>query len=76
MAVLLYTALTDLKIYSVIATWPCSAGSTVPLDPTKASTIALLAAGSIELAPEGAADTCTPPHVLRGQPGIRVGISN
>lgn len=70
MATLLYTALTDLRVISAIATWPCKMGQTLPLDPLKPSTIRLLASGGIELAPDGATDTATPPHILRGQPGV------
>lgn len=76
MSTVLYTALIPLKVYSVIDDWPCPAGSTVPLDPSKPSTQALLAAGSIVLAPNGSTDTTTPPHTLRGQPGAHVGVSN
>ena len=76
MATVLYTAMTDLTVYSAIAAWPCKAGQNLPLDPAKQSTLAALAAGSIVLAPPGAADTCTPPHTLRGQPGLHVGVSN
>jgi hypothetical protein len=70
-ATVLYTALTDLKVYSVIATWFAHPQDVLPLDPSKASTIALLAAGSIELAPENAVDTCTPAGIVRGQPGVK-----
>jgi hypothetical protein len=75
-ATVLYTALADLKVYSVIGDWPCPAGSTVPLNPLKPSTIRLLADGKIELAPDGAVDTTTPAHTLRGQPGTHVAVSN
>lgn len=76
MATVLYTALTDLTVSSVIASWPCPAGNVLPLDPSKPSTIALLAAGKIEPADPGAVDNATPPDVLRGQPGVKVGVSN
>jgi hypothetical protein len=75
-ATLLYTALVPLKVYSVIEDWLCPAGSTVPLNPLKPSTIRLLAEGKIVLADPGATDTTTPPHTLRGVPGLRVGVSN
>lgn len=76
MSTLLYTALVPLRVFSVIDDWPCPAGATVPLDPSKASTQALLAAGSIVLAPDGAVDTVTPAGVVRGVPGLHVGVSN
>lgn len=76
MATVLYTAQVPLKVSSAVATWFCEADQNLPLDPAKASTIALLAAGDIVPAPENAADTCTPPHVLRGQPGIKIAVSN
>jgi hypothetical protein len=72
----LYTAVVDLKIRSFVADWPCPAGRVVPLDPSKASTQALLAAGKITLAPPGSTDTSTPPHTLRGQPGIKTAVAN
>lgn len=77
MATVLYTALAPLTVYSVISTWFAETGQVLPLDPSKASTAALLAAGKIELAGPGAVDTCTPANVLRGQPGMaHVGVSN
>jgi hypothetical protein len=75
-ATILYVALTDLKVYSVIDDWLCPAGSTVPLNPLKPSTIRLLAEGKIALAAAGATDTTTPANIVRGTPGLRVGISN
>jgi hypothetical protein len=75
-ATVLYTALVDLEVNSVIASWKAPAQSVLPLDPAKPSTIALLAAGSIELAPDGAIDTATPANVVRGQPGVRRYVSN
>ena len=71
MATVLYVALTDLKVYSVIEDWLCPAGSTVPLNPLKPSTIRLLAEGKIALAPAGATDDTTPAGIVRGQPGVR-----
>lgn len=76
MATVLYTALTELTVSSFIATWFCPAGGVLPLNPAKPSTVALLAAGKIALAPDGATDTCTPANVLRGLPGVHVGVSN
>jgi hypothetical protein len=76
MATVLYTALAPLTVSSFIATWECPSGATLPLDPAKPSTAALLAAGKIEPAPDGATDTCTPANVQRGVPGIKVGVSN
>jgi hypothetical protein len=67
----LYVALVDLEVSSVIASWPCKAGNVLPLDPSKPSTIALLAAGKIEPADPDAVDNTTPANVLRGQPGIK-----
>jgi hypothetical protein len=71
MATTLYTALTELTVRSPIATWFCPSGGILPLDPLKPSTIALLAAGLIEPAPDGATDTCTPANIVRGLPGIK-----
>ena len=80
MAVVLYTALTDLEMISPIASWPCRAGEVFPVETTSRGAVAaaavLLAAGKIALAPDGSADTCTPENVLRGTPGLRVGVSN
>ena len=76
MATQLYTALVDLEMNSVIASWPFPRGSTAALDPAKASTIRLLAAGSIELAAEGSTDNVTPANVERGTPGLHVAVSN
>lgn len=70
MATLLYTALADLQISSAIASWPFKTGHTAPLDPNRPSTMALLAAGQIELAADNAVDNTTPAHCLRGQPGL------
>jgi hypothetical protein len=75
-ATVLYTALVPLRVYSVIDDWYASPGDCLPLDPKRASTVALLAAGKIELAPDGSSDTTTPAHTLRGQPGAHVGVSN
>lgn len=71
MATVLYVALTDLTVYSVIATWFAEAGDVLPLDPLKPSTVRLLADGKIELAPPNSADDTTPAAIVRGQPGIR-----
>lgn len=76
MATVLYTALAPLTVYSVISTWFAETGQVLPLDPSKASTAALLAAGKIEPAPDGAVDDCTPANIQRGLPGIKVGVSN
>jgi hypothetical protein len=70
-ATVLYVALTELKVRSFIADWPCPAGNCLPLDPAKPSTVALLAAGKIALAPDGAVDNTTPAGVVRGTPGLR-----
>jgi len=75
-ATTLYTALADLTVYSVIATWFCETGGTLPLDPSKQTTISLLANGLIAPAPSGATDTTTPANVQRGVPGIKVCVSN
>jgi hypothetical protein len=75
-ATVLYTALAPLTVYSVIATWFAEAGDVLPLDPAKASTAALLAAGKITLAAPGAVDTTTPAAVVRGTPGLRKAVSN
>jgi hypothetical protein len=75
-ATVLYTALADLEVRSPIASWPWKSGHHAPLDPAKSSTIALLAAGKIELAPDNAVDDTTPAHVERGMPGVKVGVSN
>jgi hypothetical protein len=72
----LYTALTDLRVNSAYANWHCSAGQNLPLMPGAYSTQLLIDNGSIVLAAPGSSDTCTPPHVLRGQPGLHVGVSN
>lgn len=71
MATVLYTALAPLTVSSFIATWQCPSGSNLPLDPTRQSTINLLAAGLIEPAPDGAVDDCTPANIVRGLPGIK-----
>jgi len=72
----LYTALIPLRVFSVIDDWYAQPGDCLPLDPGMASTIALLAAGKIVLAPPGSVDTTTPANVLRGVPGLKVGVSN
>lgn len=74
---LLYTALTDgLELSSAIASWPFPRGHSAPLDPSKASTAALLAAGSITLAAPNATDNTTPARIVRGMPGLHVAVSN
>lgn len=76
MATVLYTALVPLRVYSVIDDWYAQVGDVLPLDPARASTQALLAAGSIVLAPNGSTDTTTPANIVRGVPGLRTGVSN
>ena len=76
MALALYTALVDLEMNSVIASWPFPAGRTAALDPARASTIRLLAAGSIEPALSGAVDNVTPANIERGMPGLHCAVSN
>lgn len=76
MATQLYEAMVDLSVYSVVATWYCPAGNVLPLDPTQVSTQQLLAAGKIEPAEQGAVDNTTPANVLRGMPGLKVGVQN
>jgi hypothetical protein len=75
-ATLLYTALADLEVSSAVASWPCKAGNTLPLDPARQSTINLLAAGKITLAGPGAVDTATPANIVRGQIGLHKAVSN
>ena len=76
MTTLLYTALVPLRVYSVIDDWFADVGDVLPLNPARPSTIRLLAEGKIVLAPDGSSDTTTPANVLRGTPGLRVGVSN
>ena len=76
MATVLYTAQRDLQVWSAVASWIAPAGSNLPLDPASPFTARLLAAGGIELAPDDAVDTATPAHTERGQPGLKVGVSN
>ena len=76
-APLLYVALADgLELSSAIASWPFPRGGVAPLRPDAASTLALLAAGSIEIAPQNSVDTTTPPDIVRGQPGIHRSVAN
>lgn len=75
-APVLYTALIDLWVRNMSASWPCPTGNVLPLDPAKPSTVQLLAAGSIAVAPGGSVDNTTPPLMVRGVPGIRVAVSN
>jgi len=70
-ATTLYVALTELRVYSVIADWLCPIGGVLPLNPAKPSTVALLAAAKIAPAADGAVDTCTPAGIVRGTPGLR-----
>jgi hypothetical protein len=70
-ATVLYTALADLEAWSAVASWPVPAGRVLPLDPASPFTLALIAAGKVELAPDDAADTATPANMVRGQPGIK-----
>ena len=76
MATQLYTALVDLEMNSVIASWPFLTGRTAALDPLKASTIRLLAAGQIQPAVSGAVDNVSPANIERGTPGLKVAVSN
>ena len=75
-APVLYTALVDLRVNSAYANWHCSAGQNLPLMPGAYSTQLLIDNGSIELAAPGAVDTCTPPRMIRGQPGLHIGVAN
>jgi hypothetical protein len=75
-ATVLYVALVPLRVYSVIDDWFADTGDVLPLNPAKASTIRLLAEGKVALAPSGSTDTTTPANIVRGTPGLRVGISN
>lgn len=73
----LYVALTDdLEVNSAYASWPWPRGSVAPLRPDASTTLRLLAAGEIELADPGAVDDTTPPRMIRGQPGLHIGVSN
>ena len=76
MATVLYTAQRDLQVWSAVASWIAPSGSVLPLDPASPFTVRLLAAGGIVPAPDGAHDTATPAHVLRGQPGLHIGVAN
>ena len=76
MATQLYTALVDLEMNSVISSWPFPSGRTAALDPAKASTIRLLAAGQIQPAAGGAVDDVTPANIERGMPGLHCAVSN
>jgi hypothetical protein len=75
-ATVLYTAMVPLRVYSVIDDWFAGIGDVLPLDPSKASTAALLAAGSIVAAGPGATDTTTPAGIVRGVPGLHTGVAN
>ena len=72
----LYTALVDLNVKSAYANWNCAPGQNLPLMPGAYSTQLLIDNGSIVLAPPGSSDTCTPPRMIRGQPGLHVAVSN
>lgn len=76
MATVLYTAQRDLQVWSAVASWVAKAGSNLPLDPASPFTVQLLASGGIVLAAQGAVDTATPAHILRGQPGLHRAVSN
>jgi hypothetical protein len=74
---LLYRALSDdLEMNSAYASWPWPVGGIAPLRPDAGTTLRLLAAGQIELAGPDAIDDTTPPRMLRGQPGLHIGVSN
>lgn len=75
-ATVLYSALADLDVWSAIASWKAPAGSVLPLDPASSFTVNLLSRGKIALAPANAVDTATPANVVRGMPGLHVGVSN
>jgi hypothetical protein len=72
----LYTALTDLRVDNGYATWIAPAGSVLPLLPAAYPTLLLIENGSIEPAPPNAVDTATPARMLKGQPGVHIGVSN
>jgi hypothetical protein len=80
MALILYKALTDLRSTSAIASWPIPKNGIFPVESSNYfaahAAAVLLAAGHIELAMPGAVDTTTPARIVRGQPGIHVGVSN
>ena len=76
-APLLYTAIVDgLELSSAIASWKFPRGCVAPLDPSKASTLSMLAQGQIELAAPGAVDNTTPARIVRGMPGLHIGVAN
>lgn len=77
MATQMYVALASgLVLQSFMASWPWPQGRIAPLDPSNYMTQRLIGDGSIALAPDGSVDNTTPPHVLRGQPGLHLGVSN
>lgn len=76
MATVLYTAQRDLQVWSAVASWIAPSGSVLPLDPASSFTALLLTEGGIVLAPDGAHDTATPANIERGQPGLKVAVSN
>jgi hypothetical protein len=74
---LLYRALSgNLEMNSAYASWPWPVGGIAPLRPDAGTTLRLLAAGQIELAPEGAIDDTTPARVIQGVPGLHIGVAN
>lgn len=80
MAIVLYAALTGLESTSCVASWPIPAGGVFPVETdslfASAAIAALVAAGKATPAPPGSVDTTTPAEMLRGTPGLRVGVSN
>jgi len=74
---LLYRALAPgLEMNSAYASWPWPVGGIAPLRPDAGTTLRLLAAGQIELAPSGSVDNTTPPRVIQGVPGLHIGVAN
>jgi hypothetical protein len=72
----LYVAQVPLWVRAQSASWPCPAGNVLPLNPSKASTMLLLNAGSIVPAGPGAVDNTTPADLTAGTPGLHVAVSN
>ena len=74
---ILYRALSEnLEMNSAYASWPWPVGGIAPLRPDAYTTLRLLAAGQIELAPDGSVDDTTPANIIRGVPGLHVAVSN
>jgi len=74
---LLYRALVpNLEMNSAYASWPWPVGRIAPLRPDAATTLLLLANGSIELAGPDADDDTTPANIVRGIPGMHIAVSN